>query len=64
MKKLISLLFLITTAALLTACSIHADIPNRMVIDSDGIVIDSKNKKKKDKAGYFCPPGQAKKGNC
>ena len=64
MKRLISLSFLITTAALLTACTVRADIPNRMVIDSDGIVIDSKNKKKKDKEGYFCPPGQAKKGNC
>ncbi|PWD85648.1 hypothetical protein [Ignatzschineria cameli] len=65
MKRLIALSLLMTTSTLLTACTIRADIPNRMVIDSDGIVIDSKNNKKKgDKEGYFCPPGQAKKGNC
>lgn len=64
MKISTRLALLIATVMFLTACTIRADIPNRMVIDSDGIVIDSKNKKKKDKEGYFCPPGQAKKGNC
>lgn len=64
MKILIKLLFPITTALLLMACTVRADLPNRVVIDSDGVVIDSKKKKKPAKEGYFCPPGQAKKGNC
>lgn len=56
---------LIASITLLSACTVHADLPNRMIIDSDGVVIDSKggNNKYKNKQ-RVCPPGQAKKGNC
>ena len=64
MKIFKKLLFFIATALFLTACMVRADLPNRVVVDSDGVVIDSKKKKKPAKEGYFCPPGQAKKGNC
>lgn len=57
--------FLIAAITFLSACTMHADIPNRMVIDSDGVTIDSRDGHNKHKGSKnFCPPGQAKKGNC
>lgn len=54
---------LIASIALLSACTVHANLPNRMIIDSDGLTIDSKGRKGNNSKN-FCPPGQAKKGNC
>lgn len=54
---------LITCITLLSGCTVRADFPNRMVIDSEGVTIDSKGHKHSGTKN-FCPPGQAKKGNC
>ncbi len=56
------LLFIMMAAVGLSACTISADVPNRMTIDSDGkITVDGDHKHGKRK---HCPPGQAKKGHC
>ncbi|HIW07687.1 hypothetical protein OXI21_08595 [Ignatzschineria sp. RMDPL8A] len=54
------LYLLMASVMLLSACSVRADMPNRVVIDSEGVTIDAKQ----NGNGNFCPPGQAKKGNC
>lgn len=54
MKKLASLLFI---AALLSGCAVYTP--------SGAIVIDpARADRHHDNGGGFCPPGQAKKGNC
>lgn len=65
------IILMLTGVTFLSACTVHSNLPNRMIIDSEGITIDSgknthKNghKKQNQSNQYFCPPGQAKKGNC
>ena len=54
MKKFASLLFV---AALLSGCAVHTP--------SGSIVIDpARADRHQGNGGGFCPPGQAKKGNC
>ncbi len=45
--------------ALLSACSLHAN-PGRTVVHAPGGVSVETG----GGSGKFCPPGQAKKGNC
>ncbi|HEX5739895.1 MAG TPA: hypothetical protein VFY22_15385 [Hydrogenophaga sp.] len=52
MKKLIALLFV---AASLTGCAVYTP--------SGAVVVDPGHSHGKSN-GKFCPPGQAKKGNC
>lgn len=54
MKKLIALLFV---AASLTGCAVYTP--------SGSVVVDPGHSHGKSEGkGKFCPPGQAKKGNC
>lgn len=54
MKKFASLLFI---TALLSGCAVHTP--------SGSIVIDpARADRHQGSGGGFCPPGQAKKGNC
>lgn len=56
-------LVIAVVALSLSACSVTAQPPKRVTIDSDGTVtID--NSHKNNGAYRHCPPGQAKKGNC
>ncbi len=56
---------LMAAAILLAACTVRTDVPNRVTIDADGVTIDSHGGHHKQGRGQkFCPPGQAKKGNC
>ena len=52
MKKLIALLFV---AASVTGCAVYTP--------SGAVVVDPGGSHGKS-SGKFCPPGQAKKGNC
>ncbi len=49
-------------AILLSACTVHAE-PWRFKVP-DFLVIDGDHHEGGGKGGKFCPPGQAKKGNC
>lgn len=53
MKKIVFVLALMAVIPTLGAC--------RTTIDEDRVVIDDHNN---HGHGTFCPPGQAKKGNC
>ena len=53
MKKLLSLF---AVAALLGGCAVHTP--------GGSIVIDPDHSVRSGGGGGFCPPGQAKKGNC
>lgn len=55
---------LAATTILLAACTVRTDVPNRVTIDSDGVTIDSRGGYHSHGGQRFCPPGQAKKGNC
>lgn len=57
MKNLFLALFL---GFFMAGCSISADTPNKVIIKDDEMKIE----KDKGNKGKFCPPGQAKKGNC
>ena len=59
MKKM--LLLLMTLGSLsLTACAVHTP-SGSIVVDPDGHYSDGH---RHSRHGGFCPPGQAKKGNC
>ncbi|WP_434776875.1 hypothetical protein [Neisseria sp. Ec49-e6-T10] len=47
----------------MSACTVTAKTPNKVVIDSDGVSIEN-GKGHGHGNGNFCPPGQAKKNNC
>ena len=57
MKKLIALLFV---SAALTGCAVYT--PSGAVVVDPGHSHGSHGKS--EGKGKFCPPGQAKKGNC
>ncbi|MHC5225366.1 hypothetical protein [Ignatzschineria sp. LJL83] len=69
--KILRISLIFAGVTVLSACTVHSNLPNRMIIDADGITIDSSknthnngHKKQNQSNQYFCPPGQAKKGNC
>lgn len=54
MKKLVGLLALVST--LLSGCAVYTP--------SGSVVVDPTGSGPRGGGGNFCPPGQAKKGNC
>ena len=54
--------FMISILAIALAGCVTARSPDRIIFDRDGAVIIDNNSGHGN--GSFCPPGQAKKGNC
>lgn len=53
---------LLGAVLLLSGCSISA--PGVRAEVGDGVHLDLGGEGRHGHSGYFCPPGQAKKGNC
>ncbi len=59
----------ISALVFLSACTVSADVPNRVTVKPDGSVTIGTSSSKSNgggayQNGNFCPPGQEKKGNC
>ncbi|MGN5762720.1 hypothetical protein ACNQO6_00010 [Acinetobacter calcoaceticus] len=61
MKKLL-LIVAVMSGVSLTACAVHTP-EGSVVVDPGGRLIDGRYYEGHGN-GRFCPPGQAKKGNC
>lgn len=60
--KFLPLSALLGAAVLVSACQTTVSSPGVKVKSPSGMEIEVKDSDKGD--GKFCPPGQAKKGNC
>jgi len=63
MKKL-SLCAILCSVGLLSACQVTTRSPEVEIETPGGVEIKVKDGEKSSGDGKFCPPGQAKKGNC
>lgn len=50
-------------AVLMAGCTVSAKTPNRVILENDRVILED-GPYHRNGNGNFCPPGQAKKGNC
>lgn len=47
----------------MAGCTVSAKTPNRVILENDRVILED-GPYHRNGNGNFCPPGQAKKGNC
>lgn len=56
-------IFCLVIAVLIAGCTVSAKTPSRVILEDDKVILEDGSHHRNGN-GNFCPPGQAKKGNC